>query len=149
MHDQRPLRAATWPMSRTCPFSPPPDYAGLREHPGLPGLTGPSGRTVFVAARHEDVRAVLGDARFSSDRASGGEGRRATVELCVLLVAAGLETTATMAALGVLTLLEHPGQLALITAVRRIPTLRLATPRDELRFVNGSAFSVSALPVTW
>ncbi|UQI49384.1 cytochrome P450 [Streptomyces sp. HU2014] len=32
---------------------------------------------------------------------------------------------------------------------RRVPTLRLATPRDELRFVNGSAFSVSALPVAW
>ncbi|MEH6373742.1 cytochrome P450 [Streptomyces sp. KLMMK] len=395
MHDQIPLRAETWPMSRTCPFSPPPEYAGL------PRLTGPSGRTVFVAARHEDVRAVLGDARFSSDRShpdfprmrvgetvfpgfrpslvemdppehaparravagefairrmrelrpkvqcivdgllddvlagaepadlvsalavpmsglvlcellgiptgdrqelttnttvltahdsadadraesfrsliayfdalcaskmterpedllgrlaghqlfSGGESRRAMVELCVLLVAAGLETTATMTALGVLALLEHPDQLALLTAdpgltpaaveellrffsvvelslirratadveiggtlvragegvaalsaaanrdpaafadpdtfdvtrdnrghlafgsgphqcigknlarlelrivldtlFRRIPTLRLATPRDELRYVNGSAFSVSALPVTW
>ncbi|UQI49638.1 hypothetical protein M1P56_18140 [Streptomyces sp. HU2014] len=68
MRDKSPLRAETWPMSRTCPFSPPPEYAGLREHPGLLRLTGPSGRTVFVAARHEDVRAVLGDARFSSDR---------------------------------------------------------------------------------
>lgn len=401
MHDQSPLRAETWPMPRTCPFSPPPDYAGLREHLGLPRVTGPSGRTVFVAARHEDVRAVLGDARFSSDRSHpdfpwmrvgetvfpgfrpsliemdppehgparravagefairrmrelrpkvqrivdgllddvlagaepadlvsalavpmsglvlcellgiptgdrqeftthttvltahdsaaadraesfrslttyfdalcatkmterpedllgrlaghqlfcGGESRWAMVELCILLVVAGLETTATMTALGVLALLEHPDQLALLTAdpgltpaaveellrlfsiaelplirratadveiggtlvrtgegvaalsaaanrdpaafadpdtfdvtrdnrrhlafgsgphhclgrnlarlelrivlgtlFRRIPTLRLATPRDELRYVNGSGFSVSALPVTW
>ncbi|GHC44729.1 cytochrome P450 [Streptomyces cinnamoneus] len=180
---------------------------------------------------------------------SGDEGRWAMVELCILLVVAGLETTATMTALGVLALLEHPDQLALLTAdpgltpaaveellrffsvaelplirratadveiggtliregegvaalsaaanrdpaafadpdtfdvtrdnrrhlafgsgphqclgknlarlelcivldtlFRRIPTLRLATPRDELPFVNGSGFSVSALPVTW
>ncbi|MGW1196505.1 cytochrome P450 [Streptomyces sp. NPDC002536] len=40
-------------------------------------------------------------------------------------------------------------RIVLDTLFRRIPTLRLATPRDELRFVNGSAFSVSALPVAW
>ncbi len=40
-------------------------------------------------------------------------------------------------------------RIVLGTLFRRIPALRLATPRDELRYVNGSAFSVSALPVTW
>lgn len=176
MHDQSPLRAETWPMSRTCPFSPPPDYAGLREHPGLPRLTGPSGRTVFVATRHEDVRAVLGDTRFSSDRSHpdfpwiGGTLVRAG-EGVAALSAAGNRDPAAFAdpdtfdatrdnrrhlAFG-----SGPHQclgkslarlelgIALGTLFRRIPTLRLATPRDELRYVNGSTFSVSALPVTW
>ncbi|MET9294832.1 cytochrome P450 [Streptomyces sp. NPDC003077] len=34
-------------------------------------------------------------------------------------------------------------------AMPRDETLRPATPRDELRHVDRSAFSVSALPVTW
>ena len=401
VHDQNALRTDKWPMARTCPFSPPPDYPRLREWRGLARITGPSGHTVHVAARHADVRALLGDTRFSSDhshpdfprmrvgeavvpgfkpsliemdppehgparRALVGEfsirrmrelepkiqhivdglidemlaspgradlvsdlavpmsgltlcellgipltdraefttntavmtaadssdadrgkafgsliayfdalcatkiterpddllGRLAThessggrvnrwamVELCILLVVAGLETTATMTALGVLALLEHPDQLAALTAdpdltpgaveellrffsiaelslirratvdveiggtlvragegiaalsaaanrdpavfaapdtldikrdnrkhvafgwgphqclgkslarlelrivldtlFRRVPTLRLALPRDELSYVNGPAFSVAALPVTF
>ncbi|MCF3101811.1 cytochrome P450 [Streptomyces roseoverticillatus] len=221
MHDQSPPRAETWPTSRTCPFSPPPDYAGMHERPGLPRPTGPSGRTVFVEhgparravagefaiRRIQELRlkvqcivdgllnGLLGDVpagaepadlvsapavpmsgpvlcellgipasdrqefitnttvltahdSAEADRAesfrsliayfdalcatkmterpedllgrlaghqffSGGESRRVMVELCICLVVAGLETTATMTALGVLAPLEHPDQLAL------------------------------------
>ena len=88
VHDQNPLRADTWPMARTCPFSPPPDYPELRERPGLAKITGPSGHNVHVAARHDDVRALLGDTRFSSDhshpdfpRMRVGEAKRLTIRL--------------------------------------------------------------------
>ncbi|MDN3059016.1 hypothetical protein PH213_31695 [Streptomyces sp. SRF1] len=40
-------------------------------------------------------------------------------------------------------------RIVLGTLFRRVPTPRLTAPRDASHFVNGSAFSVSALPVTW
>ncbi|MEV4927008.1 hypothetical protein [Streptomyces roseoverticillatus] len=107
-------------MSRTCPFSPPPDYAGLREHPGLPRLTGPSGRTVFVAARHDDVRTV---SLIEMDPPEHGPARRAV---------AGEFTIRRMGELRPEVQCSVDGLLD-----------------DELRYVNGSAFSVSALPATW
>jgi cytochrome P450 len=58
----------TLPVPRTCPFGPPPEYQQLREQAPVARLTMASGRQAWALTRHEDIRAVLSDARFSSDR---------------------------------------------------------------------------------
>jgi cytochrome P450 len=60
--------AATFPVPRTCPFEPPPEYRELREEAPISQVTVPNGGKAWVIARHEDVRAVLTDPRFSSNR---------------------------------------------------------------------------------
>ncbi|SEG73585.1 Cytochrome P450 [Thermomonospora echinospora] len=57
------------PTHRTCPFDPPQEYALLREHEPVARLAFPDGKTGWLLTRHEDVRALLADERFSSDRA--------------------------------------------------------------------------------
>jgi cytochrome P450 len=59
----------TFPFVRECPFSPPKDYKELREGP-ISKVKLPHGGHAWVASRYEDVRAVLSDQRFSSDRAN-------------------------------------------------------------------------------
>lgn len=51
---------------------PPPEYAEIRSRPGLVRSTLPTGATVWLVTRHEDVRAVLTDPRISSN--PGHEG---------------------------------------------------------------------------
>ncbi|HEY2287019.1 MAG TPA: cytochrome P450 [Streptosporangiaceae bacterium] len=58
----------TLPVPRTCPFAPPPEYEQLREQAPVARLAMASGRPAWVLTRHEDIRAVLSDPRFSSDR---------------------------------------------------------------------------------
>jgi cytochrome P450 len=58
----------TFPMQRTCPFSPPAEYGELREATPITRALLPSGRHAWLVTRHADVRAVLTDPRFSSDR---------------------------------------------------------------------------------
>jgi cytochrome P450 len=58
----------TLPVPRTCPFAPPPEYQQLREQAPVARLTMASGRQAWALTRHEDIRAVLSDPRFSSDR---------------------------------------------------------------------------------
>ncbi|MFF4592101.1 cytochrome P450 [Amycolatopsis sp. NPDC001319] len=53
------------------PF-PPPEYARLREQPGLVRSQLPGGNTVWLVTRHDEVRAVLTDPRISSN--PGHEG---------------------------------------------------------------------------
>jgi cytochrome P450 len=55
-------------MPRTCPFSPPAQYKELREQAPVCRVTLPGGDTAWALTRHEDIRAMLGDPRFSSDR---------------------------------------------------------------------------------
>ncbi|GAA1973217.1 cytochrome P450 [Amycolatopsis minnesotensis] len=57
-----------YPMKRTCPFEPPPEYRTLREAGPIVRAELPSGRNAWVLTRYDEVRAVLGDTRFSSDR---------------------------------------------------------------------------------
>ncbi|WP_031467543.1 cytochrome P450 [Sciscionella sediminilitoris] len=57
----------TFPRKRTCPFSPPPEYADLRAETPVTRVR-LFGRSVWAATRHEDIRAMLTDPRFSSDR---------------------------------------------------------------------------------
>ncbi|MFB7666353.1 cytochrome P450 [Kitasatospora sp. NPDC056138] len=60
--------AAPLPTHRSCPFDPPPEYGRLREQDPVSALAFPDGNTGWLLTRHEDVRALLADDRFSSDR---------------------------------------------------------------------------------
>lgn len=53
-------------------LDPPREYAELRSRPGLVRSTLPSGTTVWLIGRHEDVRTVLTDRRISSNPANDG-----------------------------------------------------------------------------
>ncbi|MCU1683599.1 MAG: Cytochrome [Amycolatopsis sp.] len=58
----------TFPLPRTCPFAPPDEYRRLREEEPVTKVDLPNeGEQMWVVARHEDVRAVLADTRFSSN----------------------------------------------------------------------------------
>ncbi|UNO40770.1 cytochrome P450 [Streptomyces sp. MST-110588] len=61
-----------FPMRRTCPYDPPPQYARLREEEPVARVRLPSGQSAWVVSRYEDVRALLGDPRISSDRSRPG-----------------------------------------------------------------------------
>lgn len=56
----------------SAPNFPPPDYAQFRDQPGLTRTTLPGGASVWLVARHEDVRAVLTDPRISSNPSHPG-----------------------------------------------------------------------------
>lgn len=58
----------TIPVPRTCPFAPPAEYTALREQGPACRVTLPNGETAWALTRHEDIRAMLTDPRFSSDR---------------------------------------------------------------------------------
>lgn len=60
--------ANAFPMSRTCPFDPPPRYAELRSTQPVSRVSLFGGKTAWLVTRHEDVRQVLSDPRMSSDR---------------------------------------------------------------------------------
>ncbi|HEY0688151.1 MAG TPA: hypothetical protein VGD71_03850 [Kribbella sp.] len=57
-----------FPMVRTCPFAPPPAYEEIREEEPVSRVRLPDGGWAWVVSRHEDVRTVLNDRRFSADR---------------------------------------------------------------------------------
>ena len=56
------------PMRRSDPFDPPAEYRRLREEEPVTRLAFPDGKVGWLLTRHQDVRALLGDDRFSSDR---------------------------------------------------------------------------------
>ncbi|MCQ4082046.1 cytochrome P450 [Streptomyces sp. RB6PN25] len=58
----------TLPTHRSCPFDPPEEYDRLREQDPVSRLAFPDGKTGWLLTRHQDVRALLADDRFSSDR---------------------------------------------------------------------------------
>ncbi|MPY51199.1 cytochrome P450 [Streptomyces acidicola] len=60
--------AASLPMHRTCPLDPPPEYQRLRDEQPVAPLAFPDGKVGWLLTRHEDVRALLADDRFSSAR---------------------------------------------------------------------------------
>jgi cytochrome P450 len=55
------------PTQRACPFDPPPQYKRLRVERPVSKVKTPRGDTAWLVTQHEDIRAVLADARFSSD----------------------------------------------------------------------------------
>ncbi len=68
-HTQAPI--PDFPMQRTCPWLPPPDYAALRKEPPQQ-VRLPSGAFAWLITRHEDVRTALGDPRLSADHNNPG-----------------------------------------------------------------------------
>lgn len=56
------------PMRRSGPFDPPAEYRRLREEEPVSRLAFPDGKVGWLLTRHRDVRALLADDRFSSDR---------------------------------------------------------------------------------
>ncbi|AEK39386.1 cytochrome P450 [Amycolatopsis mediterranei S699] len=65
-------RDETFPLLRTCPFAPPPAYGELREAGPVHRVTLQSGQEAWAVTRLEDVRQLLTDPRFSSDRFNPG-----------------------------------------------------------------------------
>ncbi|HEX6345008.1 cytochrome P450 [Umezawaea sp.] len=62
------IRPEQFPLSRECPFSPPKEYREIREQEPIARVHLPDGKWAWAVTRHEDVRAMLSDPRFSSDR---------------------------------------------------------------------------------
>ncbi|MFI9785004.1 cytochrome P450 [Kitasatospora sp. NPDC051984] len=60
------------PREATCPFAPPPAYQQARHDEPISRVTLYDGNTALLITRHEDVRAILADNRFSSDPANPG-----------------------------------------------------------------------------
>ncbi|WP_147943987.1 cytochrome P450 [Microbispora sp. CSR-4] len=57
---------------RACPLDPPREYARLRLERPVSQVDLPSGQWAWLLTRHQDVRAVLDDPRFSSDMSRPG-----------------------------------------------------------------------------
>ncbi|MET1076077.1 MAG: cytochrome P450 [Umezawaea sp.] len=62
------LRPELFPVTRGCPFLPPAEYTRIREEEPIAKVRLAEGKWAWAITRHEDVRAVLVDPRFSSDR---------------------------------------------------------------------------------
>ncbi|MFJ8547231.1 cytochrome P450 [Streptomyces sp. NPDC093586] len=69
------LEPVEFPTERTCPFSPPPKLAELRDEHPVSRLAYPDGTTGWLVTGHAAARAVLSDPRFSAR----GEHRRMAV----------------------------------------------------------------------
>ncbi|ALG09517.1 cytochrome P450 [Kibdelosporangium phytohabitans] len=63
------------PISRTCPFTVPPEYARLRGEDPVTRVSLPSGDEAWLVSRYQDVRTVLSDPRFSIDATRPGYPR--------------------------------------------------------------------------
>jgi cytochrome P450 len=61
-----------FPMARQCPFHPPQQYKEFQQEPGAKQAHTWDDKPVWLFTRYEDVRAVLGDNRFSGDPAKPG-----------------------------------------------------------------------------
>jgi cytochrome P450 len=140
----------THPEPVAYPFSDPdrlvvdPTYGQLRDEGRLQRVRLPFGKPTWLATRHEDVKIVLGDARFSREKALGEDEPR------ILSFTHRPDSILTM---------DPPGHTRLRKAVaraftmRRIETLRPRTQQvvDELiadmRERGGPADLVSAFAV--
>ncbi|MGW3471706.1 cytochrome P450 [Saccharopolyspora sp. NPDC000995] len=65
--DEKQAAERCFPMRRQCPFSPPAEYAQLREEGPLARVRLPNGRPAWVVTRHAEVQQVLADPRISTD----------------------------------------------------------------------------------
>jgi cytochrome P450 len=73
-------------MARQCPFLPPQEYRDYQQQPGPVKVRMWDGRHAWLFTRYDDVRAVLGDNRFSGNPAEPGfpslsEARNAVLDL--------------------------------------------------------------------
>jgi cytochrome P450 len=65
---QAAIRPEQFPLARACPFSPPAEYREIREQEPIAKVRLITGKWAWAVTRHEDVRKMLSDPRFSSDR---------------------------------------------------------------------------------
>ena len=68
MTEAVPAADTTFPVPRGCPFAEPSQYEELRKQAPVTRVPLHSGLRAWWISRHADVRAVLGDQLFSSDR---------------------------------------------------------------------------------
>ncbi|MBO0802892.1 MAG: cytochrome P450 [Nocardiopsaceae bacterium] len=68
MAEQAVAEQATIPITRTCPFAPVEEHVRLRKEAPISRVRLPGGSEAWALTRHEDIRAMLTDSRFSSDR---------------------------------------------------------------------------------
>ncbi len=61
-----------FPLPRTCPFAPPAEYRHMREQTPITRVNLPNGAQAWAVSRHDDIRTILTDPRFSSDRTNPG-----------------------------------------------------------------------------
>ncbi|WP_214322846.1 cytochrome P450 [Nonomuraea sediminis] len=78
MNAAQPL-TVTLPTQRSCPFDPPSRYQSLQQEQPIAPLAFPDGSVGWLLTRHKDVRAVLADDRFSSDRTRASSPVRRTL----------------------------------------------------------------------
>jgi len=108
--------------------------------------TTPEGRAAAAGALYQYIDTLIG-ARFAepgddllselTERISAGELTwPEAAEIGVLVLLAGHETTANMIALGVVALLEHPDQLALLRANLDDPKLVASAVEELLRYLT-------------
>ncbi|RAG87567.1 cytochrome P450 [Streptacidiphilus pinicola] len=77
-----PIDAINYPAARGgCPFAPPPAYQEALEQRPVTPVSLWDGSRAWLVTRHEDVRSVMGDRRFSADARHPGfpflsDGRR-------------------------------------------------------------------------
>ncbi|SCL26011.1 cytochrome P450 [Micromonospora inyonensis] len=60
------------PLERTCPYAPPAEHLQLQRDAPVARVTLPDGSWAWALSRLDDIRAVLTDPRFSSDRRREG-----------------------------------------------------------------------------
>ena len=60
------------PTQRTCPFDPPPEFKVFRAERPICQVRTPRGDPAWLITRHQDIRAVLTDKRFSSSPLAKG-----------------------------------------------------------------------------
>ncbi|WP_410668661.1 cytochrome P450 [Amycolatopsis sp. cmx-4-68] len=65
-------QSEVFPLQRSCPFAPPPAYEKLREAGPVQRVGLPDGSAAWAITRLEEVRQVLTDPRFSSNRFNPG-----------------------------------------------------------------------------
>src|SRR5690606_30154446 len=63
---------ATYPMPRSCPCGPPPQYAPIRETAPISRVTMQDGRPAWLVTGHALARQVLASGKVSSDRSRLG-----------------------------------------------------------------------------
>jgi cytochrome P450 len=62
-----PSNTPSFPMPRQCPFLPPREYREFQHQPGPVQVQMWDGTSAWLCTRYDDVRAVLGDNRFSGN----------------------------------------------------------------------------------
>lgn len=79
-----------WPLTRTCPFDTPPEYAKLRDFEPISRAQVWDGSRTWLITKHEHVRALLADTRITINPAalprlsptdSDGEGFRSLLTM--------------------------------------------------------------------